>query len=565
LPAALSSLAQFKGRPKKITPGLDKTNVDSEGTPDVYRNLIDKLRRHQQVDEAIEEPLSPDWRAEQELLPKLLDNIKAQEQWVPRTGDIVLYIRSMTEGIDLVRPEGTDDDLQLYDERRDQYLGTPKWEAGMVTETAIGTTVADLVDSVKEKSVSASGLRVEPIPDPNAQDKSLSKKYKYVALRQTRPFILWRNLLRRIPQEDWHATIKNALAITSTVSLMGKHRFRGTWPNASIYCHGIYVGSELLAVGDTVRLLPNKTSGQSACTDVMSIKSIRLKWTNLDKASDNDYDEGRPYNSEIWIYGAAYTSNAAYQNKLWVSEQNINAPRVTGDYAADWYPLHPDNKELAIPYSRVLGRLYERDAMTYFLRAEHGNLPNLDVGRHAVVEARAFSRKHDKRISDEPDATWYWGDNRADALNLRTINGQEVARFDPERDVKDLRRQYRHLDAITSGVAQLEPEHRDIRGDKGLRGFMAPALPLRSSALEAIGGSGSSPSSSTGPFLEGSRKRTHIVDLDEEDTPDDDTEDEDMDLDMDMDLDDEIRQHTRVVEEDRERPSKKAKVKVVID
>jgi hypothetical protein len=102
--APLPSLTlQPKGRPKKIAPGLDTTNVDDEGTPDVYRNLIDKLRRHRDIDEAILEPLSPDWRAEQAHLPKLLDDLKTQDQWVPRTGDIVLYIRIMPDTVTLVR------------------------------------------------------------------------------------------------------------------------------------------------------------------------------------------------------------------------------------------------------------------------------------------------------------------------------------------------------------------------------------------------------------------------------------------------------------------------------
>ncbi len=550
LPAApLPTLAsQHKGRPKKITPGLDLTNVDSEGTPDVYRNLIDKLRRHRDVDEAILEPLSPDWRAEQEGLPKFLHDVKIQEQWIPRSGDIVLYIGDMPEGIDLVR--STTDELELYDERKGVSLGTPQWRAGMVTETAPGTTLADLIDSAKDKSVSSSGLRVEPIPNPNDLDKSFSKRHKYVFLRQTRPFIVWRDLLRHIPQEDWHVTIKNALALMSTLSLMGKHRFRGTWPNASIYCHGIYVGAEMLAVGDTVRLLPNKQSGQSACTDVMSIKSIRLKWTNLDKASNNDYDEGRPYNSEIWIYGAAYTSDGSRSNKLWVTEQNIEAPRVANDYA-DWYPLHPADKELAIPYSRILSRLYERDAMAYFLRSDLGDLPDLDVGRQGVVDARAFSRKHDKRIAEEPDATWYWGDDRADALNLRTINGLDVSRFDLDRDVKDLRRKYRQLDGIANGDVR-PGDQNPLLSSRGLRGFMAPALSHRTSDLTASNHSRSS--SSTASEGQASRKRTHIVDSLKEDEIDDADN-----------INDEIWQHTRVVKEDHRHPSKKTKVMVVID
>jgi hypothetical protein len=424
------------------------------------------------------------------------------------------------------------DELQLYDERSKQHLGAPQWAAGLVTEPAIGTTVAEM------------GVRIEPIPNPNDSDKSVSKRHKYVLLRQTCPFIMWRDLLRRIPQEEWHYTVKNALALMSTLSLMGKYRFRGLWPNASIYCHGIYVGAEMLAVGDTVRLLPNKQ--QSRCTDVMSIKSIRLKWTNLDKASNNDYDEGRPYNSEIWIYGSAYTTDSSRSNKLWVTEHNVQAPSIASDYA-DWYPLHLADKELAIPYSRVLGRLHERDAVAWFLKSDHDAPLGLDLGRQAVTEARAFARKHDNRIAQEPHATWYWGDDRADALNLHTINGLDVSRYDldRDRDVKNLRRKYRQLDGIANGEAR--PTGREILGSKGLRSFMAPDLPLRVNSSEAAshGRRNESPAS---------RKRSHIVDLENDDN---DTEEEG--------IDEEIRESTKVVAEEHQgAKKKKAKVMVVI-
>jgi hypothetical protein len=191
--------------------------------------------------------------------------------------------------------------------------------------------------------------------------------------------------------------------------------------------------------------------------------------------------------------------------------------------------------------------------MAYFLKSDYGDFPTLDVGRQAVVEARAFSRKHDHRIAKEPGATWYWRDNRADALNLKFVNGREVSRFDPDRDVKDLRRQLRVLDGVANGEAK--PAERDAApiNEKGLRRFMAPTLPLRSSAPEVLDDCGSSPSTVSDSGL--SRKRTHVIDLE------DDQEDEDEDED---DIDDEIREHTRVVNEDRERPGKKPKVMVVV-
>ena len=532
-----------QGRPKKMCAGIDTTNVDQDGTPDVYRNLINMLQTHGYIDEAIREPSSPDWRAEQERLPKLLETLKSQQQWIPRNGDIVLYVRDLPEGVVFARSDDTNE-LYLYDEQREEFLGHPKWEAGLVTEVAPEATIADLVDPASDSNVSNSGLRVEPIPNPNDSDKALSKRHKYVPLHQTRPLFLWKELLHSA-QDEWHPSIKNALALSSTLSLTGKYRFRGTWPNAVIYCHGIFVGSEMLAVGDTVRLLPNSKSTTSECSDIMSIKSIRLKWSSLDKASSNDYDEGRPYKSEIWIYGSAYTSDLSRTDKAWLSGQNAQTPRVADDYGL-FQPLHPPDKELAVPYLRVLGRLYENDALDYFLGFDSSELPGLDLGHKAMVEARAFARKNDKRIAQGPNATWYWGDNRADALNLHTINGLDVAKYNPERDVKALRKQYRIIDSAENKDAN--PAKDIASGAKVLRRFMAPTLPVRTTnAKGTSSGQNSSSSSNDNDTSIVGKKRTHVVDLDGDDS------------------EEEFRQHTRVIDNDQARPSKKAKIRVVID
>jgi hypothetical protein len=318
------------------------------------------------------------------------------------------------------------------------------------------------------------------------------------------------------------------------MSLMGKYRFRGVWPNASIYCHGIYIGFELLAVGDTVRLLPSTKSTQ---IDIMSIKSIRLKWSNLDKASNNDYDEGRPYNSEIWIYGSAYTRDASRSNKLWLSDANVEPPKGAAEYA-EWHPLHPSDKELGVPYSRVLGRLYERHAMAFFFNSgpEAEDLQELDLGRQGMEEARAYARQHDQRIAQEPNATWYWADDRADALDIQTINGLDVAKFDLERDVKDLRKKMKLLDGITN--EKLQSDNKSAA---------AVALPVRTNNPRGLSVSGSSAStSSDSERCMIGEKRAHIADLGDDE------------------IEDEIREHTRLIVEDVP-TAKKARVMVIID
>ncbi|USP79105.1 uncharacterized protein yc1106_06379 [Curvularia clavata] len=533
-------------RPKKLSPGLDTSSVDQDGTPDVYRNLIEKLRSHKHVDEDICEPLSPDWRAEQSKLSKLLRILKSQEQWIPRNGDIVLFVRNLSDRITIARYDTTGE-LRLYDEQSDEFLDVPRWEAGLVTEAAPGSnTDADLLESDTNSSADAScsGIRVEPVPDPNSTDKSLSKRYKYISLRQSRPFFLWKEMLRQVDQEQWHPSVRNALALTSTVSLMGKYRFRGTWPEATIYCQGIFVGPEMLVVGDTIRLLPK--SDQTVCTDIMSIKSIRLKWTNLDKASNNDYDEGRPFNSTIWFYGAAYTSDISRSNEQWVSDQTAQ-PRAASDYG-HFYPLHPPDKEFAIPFARTAGRLYERNALAYFLGFDVNDSITLDLSRQALTSARTFSQLNDVRIAESPDATWYWGDDRADALNLHTLNGLDVSRFDPGRDAKALRKQCRIIDTADQNRDNRRAENQDVRPALDtahigrLSRFLAPKLPVQPH-------NGKKPSANQGrdsaPAMVG-RRRSRSINIDSDEN------------------EDEIRQHTRIIE-NHGPTSKKPKVMIVVD
>ncbi|KAF2033177.1 hypothetical protein EK21DRAFT_59188 [Setomelanomma holmii] len=544
------TIMQSKGRPKLVSAGVDSSRVDEEGTPDVYRNLIDKLRRYKTIDEMIAEPLSPDWRAEQEVLPDVLRQLKERDQWVPRVGEVVLYIREMRRGVDFVRHEVTGE-YQLYDEETEEFLGSPLWEAGVIGEVPVGPCdIAGLHAETDETNVIYSGTRVEPLPDPNGTDKSLSKRHRYIPLRQTRPFVLWNELLQQVPQEQWHATIMNALTVTSTLSLVSKYRIRGTWPKADIYCHGVHIGHEMLVVGDRIRLLPNRSkANQTCCADILVIKSIRLKWSNLDIASNNDYDESRPYNSDVWVYGAAYTSDATRANKEDMSDRNAEPPKAASVYG-EWFPLHSTNKELAVPFSRVFGRLYERDAMSFWLNADADNLPGLDTGRDGLMEARAFARQHDRRIVRLADGTWFWADSRTEALDLHTINGLEISKYDQERDIRDMRKKIKVIESLENSKPDPSKKPKTLAslGSKGLRSFMAPTtIPDRTNPARATSTSESATgTSSTSESSAPHKKRPHVVNL---------SNDED---------EEEIRQATRVVEEGRN-ATKKQRVMVVID
>lgn len=559
--------ARPQGRPKLMGPGMDASRVDEEGTPDMWCNLVNKLRRHNRVDEVVEQLFSMDWRVEQELLPELLSKIKRSPQWMPRVGEIVLFVRTLPKDVHIIR-HPINGDYRMYDDSTKLWLERPTWEAGLVGQTPTETmTIEDLsTNGDKEGTVTNFGVRVEPLPDVNSLDKSISKRYKYVPVRQIRPFVLWKQLLNQVT--EWHPTIRNALAVTSVFSLTGKYRFRGTWPEASVYCRGIYVGHEMLAVGDTVRLSPNTTFDQTTCTDILVINSIRLRLFNLDKASENDWDEARLYNSNVWVHGTAFTSDVDRVNKEWLSD--ADPPALAQDYSEEWYPLHPPDKELAVPFSRIIGRLHEREAMHIWLdsRPSDNNALLLDAGREALVESRMFSQAHNKHIAREPGANWHWGDHRAQSLDLHTINGLDVSSRNNERDTKDWRRKLKTLPGMGDKkvLPAAQPAGAAGLAGRNLRGFMAPALPdspvrAQASAFRSLRAASVSSDVSTlgteeGAAIQAGRKRpADIVELSSEEEDESETDD----------LNKEIKETMKVVSDDDKKGAKRRRVKVVVE
>ncbi|KAF1998676.1 hypothetical protein P154DRAFT_403012, partial [Amniculicola lignicola CBS 123094] len=464
------------GRPTKLTPGLDTSRVDEEGTPDVYRNLIDKLKKQGTIDEEIVEPMSMDWRCEQEILPKTLKKLHEDPKWSPRAGELVIFVKKLDPDVEIsCDASGM---FKLYDLVEHVWLGDPSWEAGVVGQPpAEATDIEDLVHEMEKKlNLSYSGLRVEPLPDPNSTDKSLSKQYKYIPLHQARPFVFWKEILGGIKEECWHATILHAMKVMSSFSLVGKHRFRGTWPNAQIYCHGIYLGSELLCVGDTVRLLPR--SEFDDCTDILVIKSVRLKLSNLDLASENDYDGGRPYNSSVCIVGKGHTLDQSRSNKQWLPMDYEPLPHVAMGYPT-FYPLHPSEKDMQVPLSRILGRLFEAEATSLWFPppplspAESLPPPSISAGQLGIHDAREYARRNDGRIHSELGSSLFWGDSRAEALDLQTVNGLEVWKHDTDRDPKKWRSLIKNMELAQSEQARLDTKPGFSSGIRSLRNFMA--------------------------------------------------------------------------------------------
>ncbi|KAM3425161.1 hypothetical protein BST61_g7120 [Cercospora zeina] len=437
-----------------------RKQADAEGTPDYYRILLDKVKAAGPdgiVRENVIDQLSPDWRAGHQMLQAILDDWSQQPSFVPRVGELVLFIRSLEEGHTL----SWDSDSKLLRPRSSQgWRKGYRWEAGVVTQLPTEpVSQHDLIGipPSKKHGVTYSGFRVEPLPEPGSQSKPYSSQHTYVPLHALRPFVYWRECLESRNEQEWHPTIKHALTVSSSWSLLGKYNFAGSWPEATLFCRGVYLGSELIMMGDTVRLEPYpRQSRQDAVMEIMVVSSIRLRFVKLDEASDDDYDDGDPYTTCLHIAGKAYTLDPKRSfGGIGASPARPNQSGLPPELVAygNWFnltdPLN-NRQRLEVPYTRVLGRcLAQGDLKCWFAPYDEASPKNhsqvakteplsLSQGLDSIQEARAYSKVHDGRIDRDNGQSWFWAETRIEQLDLHEVNGKFVGSKDEDRDRKQV-------------------------------------------------------------------------------------------------------------------------------
>ncbi|KAL8688812.1 MAG: hypothetical protein Q9218_005363, partial [Villophora microphyllina] len=291
-------------------------------------------------------------------------------------------------------------------------------------------------------SVNIAGLRIEPLPSPNSDDKNMSKQHTYTSLRLIRPFTFWRTCLHGIPETEWHPSIHNALAASATISLIDRQQFKGVWPNTDIYSRGIFIGAESYWIGDMIRLLPQSTPANmpdTIPTLVMQIRNIVTSFRNLRPEPDNRSVTGDACDSiSITLQGSVYTLDS---NKKYSSGESIPAELQRADmrnYDRDgyhWRPLsggnHIDEDNLfAADFPAVISRLYDHEALRSWFPALLSPSPPqlLTLGTDSTLAARSHAAETDERIigpesTTEETKSWLWSGCRAEALDLATVNG----------------------------------------------------------------------------------------------------------------------------------------------
>ena len=528
--------AKHRGRPRKYPLTEDRQSepraartIDAEGTPDIYESLLAKLEkadRGTEMSQHIAENISPDWHVGNESSNTFFKQVRNTSNYIPRVGEIVLFVRLYAQQLpedEVIAWDATAQTFRFFNTESRKWLDQPRWEAGVITQTPKEElSAADLLDDDgQDQALNSYGFRIEPLPEPGNEHKPYSKQYKYVPLHLIRPFAYWKECTRDVAAKDYHPTIRHALTIASTFCVVGRHRFRGTWPKATVYCRGAYIGAELITVGGVVRLLPrlHEQSPESA-TDVMVVTAIRLRFIARDLALNDLLPlDIFPYQVCVHVSGRVYTLDKSRSHDgigsdiVDTESTSEKLPAWLKQYGT-WYhysdPREPSAR-IEVPYTRVLGRCYQSAATQAWFGppaenstfsessrpAASANIGKLELSRglRGLLDARKYSTANDKRINSVEGQSWFWADTRIEQLDLHEVNGRYVG-IKRDRTAADLRKwraglkisskrsvaaPHETIENISDHEELDEVEEQDTKITPSGYGMMAPIVSSRDS------------------------------------------------------------------------------------
>ncbi|KAJ5758137.1 uncharacterized protein N7511_006831 [Penicillium nucicola] len=430
-------------------PGVRGPGVRGPGRPiedkdsDYWRDYVLKLKAKGSIDEPNEQPLNFDWALSHEMLSDYFNKLVLDPAFVPRCGELVLCVWEMADTSSLLRsPENGR--LEICDKHNRWWV--PDWRAGVVTQPPESDIrVAEITENpYTTEELSNHGFRIELLPDPLGLDKSYSVQSKYLPLRCIKPFNSWQLYLHKESRDNLHPSIENALTVMASWSVTHKFHVKGVWPNMEIGCKGVWVGAELLAVHDTVRLKPRKYTIDDLrdgklrqVDDVMIIDNINLVLTDC---IDDPTSPNLAQQYSVRITGKMYTNNP-HRNpnsdeplsklplQVMTNEEATATFRQVGMSAyGPWYRVAGDKPpRLTISQGMILGRCYEPLAMDLLLGKR-----DFGYDLNGVLHGRNFSEGVDTRIAE--GKTWFWGDSRIETLGIVEINGVECDMTAPQRE-----------------------------------------------------------------------------------------------------------------------------------
>ncbi|KAI9893884.1 MAG: hypothetical protein M1814_005437 [Vezdaea aestivalis] len=348
----------------------------------IYKTYLRRFR-DENINEGIHEKANWNWRLVSDLVvPEAVKILSLPSSW-PRLGEVVLFDRN----------EGND---------------TPQWEAGIISQTPDQSPTKEDPFLESHTNLTNFGFQIDPLKpwkrsnatleaferSERAFDQSIDC-HSYHALLNIRPFGLFRELAKPAKDHNYSPSIELALKYAASFALVMKYHVRGIYPNLEIFSKGIWLGAELLLVGDSVQVLPTKLPtdpSEPKESYLLEIKSIRLEI--------RDINDRQSRSAHVYVYGkaAAFAMESGRRYKT---------------------PLHPPSNMFVVPLARIFGRAYSPSALTKWFPAATPS----KLGVKGISQARRFSAEHDPRISRHDNRIWHWAESRADQLELGKFNG----------------------------------------------------------------------------------------------------------------------------------------------
>ena len=207
-----------------------------------------------------------------------------------------------------------------------------------------------------------SGYLIEPFPDVFSPKKDTELASLYIPIRNICPFTYAIELHKGRPTRSYHGSMFCAMERMATFSLVYQQYIRAKWPDCLIYYGGIYLGAELLVVGDAVRIKSEFI--EKGCYEILIINSIKLKVNNIQAEPDGKTVTGESAGlRRLYFRGCGYTTNRyhPYAGGLvsFTEEVNIHPAMRQQQRSLKWYRIGDPGEDMEVDFSRVIGRLFE--------------------------------------------------------------------------------------------------------------------------------------------------------------------------------------------------------------
>lgn len=393
----------------------------------------------------------------------------------PRVGEIVLFYCHDSHCVHL---EESTQKYKLYDEVTDNFLDHPEWMAGLVNLTPDDgvLTLRDLIAPTDEvNELNHKSYSIELLDD--SRHRSQGPSIFHVDIRHIRPFSFFRELLTGLPQSRWHQSIKSAWRYANGLSHVEMFRFLGDHSSAYFQCRGLWIGYELVTIGDVVRIKPSACSQlQPKIMDVLLVKSINLACKSL--AQFPEIELGFVLRGKVFSVLPPSPTSIPYvgMDATDAVLRLLDLPECMRGYT--WYDISR-GKEVEVSPFEVIGRCYQHEAMVWMIDSSEFN-----VGYEGIQKLREFvSADYQRRMDweqytreewDELRGQWY--NDRFEMLGTEYFRGEAVGnrRERENRSLdhngvlsrKKIKAQEQLLDNVSRGYAHIKRRRKDFSADE---------------------------------------------------------------------------------------------------